>query len=49
LQRPLIIDDKPTRIHPSVKTRYLADSSYRPPQLKKLVDQSGWDNIDVGQ
>lgn len=49
LQRPLIIDDKPTRIHPSVKTRYLADSSYRPPQLKKLVDQQGWDNIDVGQ
>ncbi len=49
LQRPLIIDDKPTRIHPSVKTRYLADSSYRPPKLKELVDQSGWDNIDVGQ
>ncbi|WP_413833937.1 DUF2235 domain-containing protein [Desulfobacula sp.] len=49
LRRPLIIDDKPTRIHPSVKTRYLADSSYRPPRLKKLVDQLGWDNIDVGQ
>jgi len=49
LLRPLIIDDKPTRIHPSVKTRYLADSSYRPPGLKKLIDQSGWDNIDVGQ
>jgi len=49
LQRPLIIDGRPTRIHPSVKTRYLADSNYCPPALKKLVDQLGWDNIDVGE
>jgi hypothetical protein len=49
LHRPLIIDGKPTRIHPSVKTRYMADSSYCPPALKKLVDQLGWDNIDVGE
>ena len=48
LHRPLINDDKPTKIHPSVKSRYLADSSYRPPQLKKLVDELGWDNLDVG-
>ncbi|WP_300457236.1 DUF2235 domain-containing protein [Desulfobacula sp.] len=49
LHRPLMIDGKPTKIHPSVKSRYLADTSYRPPRLKKLVDQFGWDNIDVGQ
>lgn len=48
LHRPLINDDKHTKIHPSVKSRYLADSSYRPPQLKKLVDELGWDNLDVG-
>ena len=48
LHRPLVLDSKPTKIHPSVKSRYLADSSYRPPQLKKLIEQSGWDNLDVG-
>jgi len=48
LHRPLVIDDKPTRIHPSVKSRFLADSRYRPPQLKKLVEQFGWENLDVG-
>ena len=48
LNRPLIIDDKPTKIHPSVKSRYLADRSYRPPELKKLVEQVGWDDVDVG-
>ncbi|MDA3791141.1 MAG: hypothetical protein PF503_21920 [Desulfobacula sp.] len=45
LHRPLIIDGKPTKIHPSVKSRYLADNSYRPPRLKKLVDELGWNNI----
>jgi len=49
LHRSLIIDGKPTKIHPSVKARYLADISYRPPRLKKLVDKLGWGNIDVGQ
>ena len=49
LHRLLIIDGKPTKIHPSVKARYLNDISYRPPRLKKLVDKSGWDNIDVEQ
>ncbi len=48
LHRPLTIENKPTKIHPSVKSRYLADSKYRPPQLKKLVEQFGWDNLDVG-
>jgi uncharacterized protein (DUF2235 family) len=48
LHRPLIIENKPTKIHPSVKSRYMADSKYRPPQLKKLVEQFGWDNLDVG-
>jgi len=46
--RPLIIDNKPTRIHPSVKSRYITDSSYRPQRLRKLVEQLGWDNLDVG-
>jgi hypothetical protein len=48
LHRPLIIDDKPTKIHPSVKSRYLADDKYRPPQLKKLVNELGWSELDVG-
>ncbi|MEX0622349.1 MAG: DUF2235 domain-containing protein, partial [Saccharospirillum sp.] len=49
LHRPLIVKDKPTRIHPSVKARYLADSSYRPKQLSELVDRHGWDHLDVGE
>jgi hypothetical protein len=48
LHRPLIIDDKPTIIHPSVKSRYLADDNYRPPQRKKLVEDLGWSGLDVG-
>jgi uncharacterized protein (DUF2235 family) len=48
LHRSLIVDDKPTKIHPSVKSRFLADSNYRPPELKKLVERLGWDNLDVG-
>ena len=48
LHRSLIIDGKPTRIHPSVKTRYLTDNKYRPPQLKKLVDERGWDSLHIG-
>jgi len=46
--RPLIIKGKPTKIHPSVKARYIADNRYRPPQLKKLVNESGWGNLKVG-
>ena len=48
LLRPLIVEGKPVKIHPSVKTRYMADKNYRPPELKKLVEQSGWDHLDVG-
>ena len=48
LHRPLIIQGKATRIHPSVKARYQADDSYRPPQLRQLVEQSGWAGLDVG-
>jgi len=48
LHRPLIIDDKPTKIHPSVKSRYLADDDYRPPQLKSLVNELGWSKLEVG-
>ncbi len=46
--RPLMIDGKPTKIHPSVKMRYEADSKYRPPQLKNIVDSKGWESLDVG-
>jgi len=48
LNRPLIVKDKPTKIHPSVKARYLADRNYRPPQLKKLVTEIGWDKLNLG-
>lgn len=47
LDRPLIIDDKPTRFHPSVKLRYEEDPDYRPPKLKALVEEHGWANLDV--
>ncbi|MEX0964581.1 MAG: DUF2235 domain-containing protein [Pseudohongiellaceae bacterium] len=48
LHRPLIIEGKPTKIHPSVKERYLADNSYRPPQLQQIVTERGWDALEVG-
>jgi uncharacterized protein (DUF2235 family) len=48
LHRELVIKNKPTRIHPSVKSRYLDDSNYRPKALEKLVETFGWDNLDVG-
>lgn len=40
--RPLVVEGKPTTIHPSVKARYEADSGYRPPRLKALVERDGW-------
>ena len=49
LHRPLVVEGKPTYIHPSVKARYLADSRYRPVRLKKLVDELGWNQLDFGQ
>lgn len=48
LCRDLIVEGKPTKIHPSVKERYLLDQRYRPPKLKKLVEQVGWSNINIG-
>lgn len=48
LNRPLIIDDKPTLIHPSVKARYEADQKYRPPVLKQMVEELGWEGINIG-
>jgi uncharacterized protein (DUF2235 family) len=48
LYRELIVADKPSTIHPSVKERYLSDKRYRPYQLKKLVERIGWINIDTG-
>ncbi|WP_394172780.1 DUF2235 domain-containing protein [Thalassotalea litorea] len=49
LDRPLLVAGKPTFIHPSVQSRYEQDSSYRPPQLQKLVEESGWENLPVGE
>ncbi len=46
--RQLLNEEKPTKIHPSVKARYEEDPSYRPPQLKALVEQYGWHSLDVG-
>ncbi len=47
LHRDLIVKDKPTFIHESVKARYLKDRDYRPPKLKALVDSVGWDGIKL--
>nr|WP_320192890.1 DUF2235 domain-containing protein [uncultured Desulfobacter sp.] len=48
LHRPLVMKDKPTKIHPSVKLRYETDPDYRPPKLKELVENYGWEDLDVG-
>jgi len=48
LHRRIVIKDKPTKIHPSVKLRYEADPGYRPPKLKALVEKHGWESLDVG-
>ena len=49
LDRPLQLEDIPMLIHPSVKTRYENDESYRPPSLKQWVEKHGWENLNVGQ
>ena len=49
LDRELIVEGKPTKIHPSVKKRYEEDEKYRPPQLKKIVESDGWDSLDIGE
>ena len=43
LDRPLENVDTPTRIHPSVRTRFEQDAGYRPPQLVELLESQGGD------
>ncbi|MGO3057355.1 DUF2235 domain-containing protein [Halomonas sp. AOP43-A1-21] len=47
LDRPLVNEGKPTLIHQSVKERYQRDESYRPPNLKALVEERGWVGIEL--
>jgi len=47
LRRELMVEDIPTKIHPSVKTRYETDASYRPPKLEALVKKYSWNGLDV--
>lgn len=47
LHRDLVVENKPIKIHWSVKSRYLQDDEYRPPKLKELVRSKGWDNLDI--
>lgn len=49
LHRDLQLDDRQTRIHPSVKARYQADNAYRPKQLTALLETVGWGQLDVGE
>jgi len=49
LYRELFPYGKPTKIHPSVKARYLADSDYRPKRLTELIDYHGWGHLDVSE
>jgi len=46
-ERPLIHENIPTRIHESVKTRYLADKKYRPKKLEELLSKTDWDGIEL--
>lgn len=45
LHRKLVVEGKPTSVHPSVKLRYEADTDYRPPNLEKLMETVGWDTL----
>ena len=47
LIRKLAVEGKPTRIHASVKQRFLRDAGYRPPNLMELLGDGGWDGVDV--
>lgn len=49
LDRPLVLEDTPILIHPSVKARYKRDKRYRPPALKTLVETHGWESLNVGK
>jgi uncharacterized protein (DUF2235 family) len=40
--RPILQPDIPTRIHESVKTRYLNDEKYRPQNLIEYLSQNDW-------
>jgi len=48
LHRPIEREGISMRIHPSVRTRYESDASYRPPELEKLVNSKGWSQMNVG-
>lgn len=48
LDRALMPNDHPMLIHPSVKARYERDDNYRPPALKALVEQYGWEGLPLG-
>lgn len=48
LHRSLEIEGKPTLIHQSVRARYEADASYRPPRLVQLLKKYGqWDDVPL--
>ncbi len=47
LYRNLVVPGKPTKIHHSVQRRYLEDANYRPPQLQRLIEEKGWDGVDL--
>ncbi len=45
--RQLVSSNCELTVHSSVKRRYLEDASYRPVQLRKLVEKHGWSGIPV--
>lgn len=47
LIRELNVKERPTKIHMSVKARYLADSKYRPPNLESIMSGGSWDEIEL--
>ena len=49
VERDLTPEDIPTKIHPSVRSRWNADPKYRPAQLEQLVKDVGWGGINVGE
>jgi uncharacterized protein (DUF2235 family) len=48
LHRDLLVKDIAIKFHPSVKTRYESDPDYRPPKLEALINEVGWEGVDVG-
>jgi uncharacterized protein (DUF2235 family) len=47
LVRALMVEGKPTKIHSSVKARYIHDNKYRPQNLEVLLNDSDWGTIDI--